>query len=147
VQIGLMAFPNGGTRIYYEITRPGGQPVRTTVREGIVAGQRHHFGVLEVRNHPSWWRAWLDGRAVSKPVFLPRSHDRLIAQATGESYAGLTEGRCNDYSFAFQHVSLDPRRASSSSASRSFNPFEDPNYLLERTSTTSFVARSVTRSA
>jgi hypothetical protein len=147
VQIGLIAFPDGATRIYSEVTRPGTQPVQTTLREGVAAGEHHRFAVLELRGRPNWWRVWLDGRPAGSAVFLPRSHDRFTAQVTGESYAGLTDGRCNVYSFAFQSVSLTGRSASFSSPARRFAAFEDPNYLLERLSTTSFVARSIAPTA
>ena len=143
IQIGLLAFRNGATRIYYEVTRPGKQPVQTIVREGVAAGERHRFAVLELARRPNWWRVWLDGHPVGEPVFLPRSHDRFTAQITGESYAGLSEGRCNVYSFAFRDVSLAGRGASPQSAAPGFDLFQDPNYLLERRSTTSFVARSI----
>ena len=143
IQIGLIAFRNSATRIYYEVTQPGKQPVQRTVREGIVAGERHRFAVLELGRRPNWWRVWLDGRPVGEPVFLPRSHGRLTAQMTGESYTGLSEGRCNVYSFAFEDVALAETNASFSSAPRGFEFFEDPNYLLEHRSTTSFVARSI----
>jgi hypothetical protein len=142
VQIGLIAFPNSATRIYYEVTRPGKQPVQTTLRERVVAGERHRFAVLELGRRPNWWRVWLDGRRVSAPIFLPRSHARLTAQVTGESYAGLSEGGCNVYSFAFQDVSIAETRAKFWSAPRRFHLFADPNYLLELGSSTSFVARS-----
>src|SRR5262249_48023878 len=74
IQIGLIAFPNGTTRIYDEVTRPGKQPVQTTVRKAIVTGERHRFAVVEIGGRPNWWRVWLDGRPVGEPVFLPRSH-------------------------------------------------------------------------
>lgn len=146
IQIGLIAFPNGTTRIYDEVTRPGKQPVQTTVRKAIVTGERHRFAVVEIGGRPNWWRVWLDGRPVGEPVFLPRSHGRLAAQITGESYAGLSEGQCNAYSFAFQHLAIAEANATSWSAPRRVNIFEDPNYLFERTSTTSFVARSTASS-
>jgi hypothetical protein len=147
IQIGLIAFRSGGTRIYYEVTRPGKPPVQRPIREGVVKGERHRFAVLELGRRPNWWRVWLDGRPVSEPVFLPRSHGRLIAQMTGESYAGLSEGRCNVYSFAFGHVALAETRARFWSAPRRFGLFQDPNYLLERGSTTSYVARSIVATA
>jgi hypothetical protein len=143
IQIGLIAFPNSTARIYYEVTRPGEQPVQRTLRERVVVSERHRFAVLELGGHPNWWRVWLDGRPVGEPVFLPRSHARLTAQMTGESYTGLSEGQCNLYSFAFQHVALAGTGASFWSAPRRFDLFQDPSYLLERRSTTSFVARSI----
>jgi hypothetical protein len=142
IQIGFIAFRSRAATIYYEVTRPGKQPVQTTVRDRVAVGERHRFAVIELAQRPNWWRVWLDGRPVSAPVFLRRSHGRLNAQVTGESYTGLSEGACNRYSFAFGHVSLAETRASSWSALRRFDLFQDPSYLLERTSATSFIARS-----
>jgi hypothetical protein len=112
------------------------------VRERVAVGERHRFTVLELAPRPNWWRVWLDGRAVSPPVFLPRSHGRFAPQMMGESYAGLSEGACNLFSFAFQHVALATTHPSFWSELRRFDLFQDPYYLLERRSATSFVARS-----
>jgi hypothetical protein len=142
IQIGIIAFRNSPASIYYEVTRPGSQPVRTTVRKTVAVGERHRFAVLELARRPNWWRVWLDGRPVSAPVFLPRSDGRLTAQMMGESYAGLSEGACNGYSFAFQRIALAAPRASSSAGLRGAELFQDPNYVLERRSATSFVAHS-----
>ena len=142
IQIGIIAFPGRAASIYYEVTRPGHQPVRRTVRERVGVGERHRFAVLELARRPNWWRVWLDGRPASAPVLLPGSHARLTAQMMGESYAGLSEGACNRYSFVFQRLSVAETRASLSSGLTRFELFEDPNYLLERRSATSFAARS-----
>jgi hypothetical protein len=146
IQIGIIAFPGNAAQIYYEVTRPGNQPVLTTVRRTVFVGERHRFAVLELARRPNWWRVWLDGQPVSRPVLLPRSHGWLTAQAMGESYAGLRDGTCNLYSFTFDRVAVAEARASLWSPLRGFDLFQDPNYLLERTSATSFVARSTTRS-
>jgi hypothetical protein len=146
LQTGIIALPNNPASIYYEVTRPGRQSVRTTVRERVAVGERHRFAVLELAQRPNWWRVWLDGRPVSAPILLPRSHGRLTAQMMGESYAGLSEGTCNAYSFAFQRVSFAETHASSWSVPRLFELFQDPYYLLECRSATSFVARSTASS-
>ena len=146
IQIGIIAFPGSAAQTYYELTRPGEQPVLTTIRRTVFVGQRHRFAVLELAHRPNCWRVWLDGRPVSRPVLLPRSHGRLTAQAIGESYAGLVEGTCNLYAFTFEHVALAEARANLWSPLRRFDLFEDPNYLFERMSATSFIARSTTPS-
>lgn len=142
MQTGIIAFPGSAPEIYYEVTRPGQQPVRTTIRPTVAVGARNRFAVLELARHPNWWSVWLDGRPASRPVFLPRSHGRLTAQVTGESYAGLSEGTCNAFSFAFKDVAFAKARSRSWSELDRFDLFQDPNYLLQRTSATSFVARS-----
>jgi hypothetical protein len=62
----------------------------------------------------------------------------------GESYAGLSEGTCNAYSFAFKRVSFAQTHANVWSGLQLFELFQDPYYLLERRSATSFIARSTT---
>jgi hypothetical protein len=144
IQIGIIAFRNDVASIYYEVTLPGKQPVQRIVRERVVVGERHRFAVVEVARRPNWWRVWLDGRPVSALISLPRSHGRLTAQMMGESYTGLSEGACNLYSFAFQNVGLVDAHASVWSVPHRLNFFQDPNYLLEPHSHTSFFARSST---
>jgi hypothetical protein len=147
IQIGIIAFRNDAAIIYYEVARPGRQPLQRIVRERVSIGERHRFAVLEVARRPNWWRVWLDGRPVSAPVSLPRSHARLTAQMMGESYTGLSEGACNLYSFAFQNVGIVDAHASVWSLPRRLQAFQDPNYLLERKSRTSFLARGSTPNA
>lgn len=142
LQIGVIAFPNKPAAIYYEVTRPGRQPVQRTVRARVAVGERHRFAVHELARRPNWWRVSLDGRPVSPAVLLPRSHDRLTAQMTGESYAGLSEGACNLYSFKFDRVSVAASHPSLRPLAPGFELFQDPNYVLQRRSRTSFVARS-----
>ena len=142
IQIGIIAFPDRAPAIYYEVTQPGKQPVRTTVRERVAVGERHRFAVVELKRRANWWRPLLDGRPVGAPVFLPRSHAKLTAQLMGESYAGLSEGACNLYSFSFGQAALAVKPRSSWSAPRHVDLFQDANYLLDRRSLASFVARS-----
>ena len=143
LQVGLMASSGSTLRLYYEVTRPGHQPVQRTVRPEIAVGERHHFAVVEVAHRPSWWSVRLDGRAVGAPIQLVRSHGRLNAQVMGESYDGLSEGACNLYSFSFRQVSLAKPRASVWSAPGPFELFQDPFYKLLRISPSSFLAASV----
>jgi hypothetical protein len=140
LQIGIIAGPRTPSAIYVEVARPGKQPFRRTVRAGVALGEHHRFAIVESSGHANWWRVLLDGRATGAPVFLAGSHARLAAQITGESYAGLSEGACNLYSFSFEDVSVAPMQ--SVPTARLFDLFQDANYLFTRSSSTSFVARS-----
>jgi hypothetical protein len=142
IQIGVIAVPNKTPAIYYEVSRPGKQPVRTIVRERVAIGERHRFAVVELSSRVNWWRALLDGRPVGDAVFLAGSHARFHAQMMGESYTGLSDGTCNAYAFSFQHLSLSTKREGLWSVPRHLTLFQDLNYLLDRKSRTSFVARS-----
>jgi hypothetical protein len=144
MQIGLSASPEDATsRIYYEVTRPGHKPVYHQLRRNVGVGERHRVAVIELALRPGWWRVWLDGSPVSKPVSLPGSHATWPAQMVGESWSGKTVGTCNTYSYAFGHVSL------ASATNRAWGPigrfdlFQDANYRLVRNSLSSFVAGSV----
>ena len=49
-------------------------------------GTASHVAVKEIAGRRSWWRAWLDGSPVGKPVCLAGSHRRWGAQVMGESW-------------------------------------------------------------
>jgi hypothetical protein len=143
IQIGLSAFPGDtASRIYYEVAQPGRKAVYRELRSGVSVGESHRFGVIEVAGRPGWWRVWLDGSPVSAPIFVSGSHARWTAQALGESWNGDTTGTCNAYSYRFGAVSvamLGAGRLASTFLSKLYN---DPNYLLIRTSPSSFLASS-----
>ena len=141
IQAGLTSVPGDSTnRIYYEIQRPGRQVVMRELRPNVQVGERHRLAVLELAGRPNWWRVWLDGSPASAPVFLPASHARWTGQAIGESWAGMTSGACNAYTYAFSSVAV------ASVAGREWAPFRDflrllegPGYRLRLRSATAFV--------
>jgi hypothetical protein len=138
LQVGLSALPSDTTSgIYYEVAFPGHAPVYHQLRTGVGAGEPHRFAVLEVRNRPNWWRVWLDGKPATAPLHLRGSHGRWTSQVLGESWAGMASGACNRYSYSFSGVSL------LASAGGRLPSFADPNYVLLRRSSSSFVASSI----
>src|SRR5215831_7511421 len=93
LEIGLSGFPAvTGSDLYYEVSQPDGYPVYHQVARDLPAGKASVVGVLEMYGRPDWWRVWLNGRAVSKPIRLPHSHDRWAPVATAESWDGGTHG-------------------------------------------------------
>ena len=95
--------------------------------------------MLEQHGRAGWWRVWLDGRAASKPIYLPGSHGRWTPMATAESW---TPGRatCNAYSFRFRRVSIAPTAGSRWQRLRDHYTFSDAGYRVVRRSDAAFVA-------
>ena len=142
LQVGLSALPGDTTsQIYYEVALPGRAPVYRDVRRFIATGEPHRFAVLELTGRPGWWRVWVDGAAVTEPIRLPHSHDRWTAQVLGESWTGVTSGRCNAYAYGFAHVTLF-KSAHRDHAGLNTGATSDPNYSILRRSRSSFLAMS-----
>jgi hypothetical protein len=105
LEIGLSGFPTvTGSDLYYEVSQPDGFPVYHQVASNLPAGKASRVGVLEMHGRPNWWRVWLNGRPVSKPIRLPQSHDRWAPIATAESWDGRTHGACNTFLYHFRHI-------------------------------------------
>jgi hypothetical protein len=105
LEIGLSGFPDvTGSDIYYEVSEPDGFPVYHQVASNLPAGKASEVGVLEMHGRPDWWRVWLNGQAVSKPIRLPHSHARWAPIATAESWDGGTHGACNTFLYHFRHI-------------------------------------------
>lgn len=139
VQIGLSAFPGTGSRLYYEVARPGAPPTYHELDPDVQTGRRFRVAVLEMGRRPNHWRVWVNGEPVSEPIHLPASHGRWRPIATAESWAG-TGSACNGFSYRFERVRVS---AAAGGSWRSFvegHRFLDSGYrLLDRGGTT-FVA-------
>lgn len=105
MQVGIAAVPGAAPFSYVEITRGNAPPKLTIVEEGLAAGRAHRLAVLEMGGRPGWWRAWVDGQAVTGPVKLPGSHGKFAPIATAESWNG-GDGVCNSFAFRFERVSV-----------------------------------------
>jgi hypothetical protein len=143
LQTGLAAFTDDKTsHLYYEVTAPGSAPAYHEVRASVAPGEHHTVAVREVPGRPSWWRVWIDGKAVSPAISLPGSDGAWAPQAVAENWNGGT-GTCNAYAYEFSNLQLE-------SASGAWQPFasnytfEDPGYRVVRTAQpTRFLATSV----
>jgi hypothetical protein len=140
IQVGMSAF-NGlaGHSLYYEIARPGGVPTYHEVLSSLSAGDTHRVAVLEMAKHRNWWRIWVDGHAVTTPIFLPGSHLRWRPVATAESWGGGVS-RCNSYAYRFERVSIANHAGGTWKRLDSGTVFYDPGYRVERRTLASFVA-------
>jgi len=140
IQVGFSAFQGSGSKLYYEVNRPGVGPRYTQVQDNVEAGSRHRLAVLEVFRHPGWWRVWVDGAAISQPVFLPGSSGRWRPIATAETWDG---GRrvCNLFSYKFGRISVAGRGGAWRRFQRGYR-FQDPGYRV-LSATNGFLARAV----
>jgi hypothetical protein len=145
LQTGYAAFTSDDTsEIYYEVTIPGSQAHYTELDAGVGAGVSHRFAVLEMAGKASWWRVWVDGKPVSPPIHLPRSHGAWYPQAVAENWNGGT-GACNTYSYRFDNVALATQDGGVWRPFTSGYTFQDPGYHVVPISTTprSFLASSL----
>jgi hypothetical protein len=91
--------------MYYEVAVPGSEPRYVELDSGVEPGDKHHLSVLEMSGRNSWWRVWVDHRAVSPPIHLPGSHGSWYPQAVAENWNGGT-GACNSYGYRFSNIAL-----------------------------------------
>jgi hypothetical protein len=105
LEIGLSGFPAvTGSDLYYEVSEPSGFPTYHQVASNLPVGKAFEVGVLEMHGRPNWWRVWLNGEAVSKPIRLPHSHGRWAPVATAESWDGGAHGVCNTFLYHFRRI-------------------------------------------
>jgi hypothetical protein len=107
IQVGYNAIGGiGGPNLYYEVTRSGGQPTYHQLATGLRIGQARRVAVLEMHARPNWWRVWVNGNPVTKPIYLAGSHDRWSPIATAESWDGGSGTVCNAFLYRFQRVAI-----------------------------------------
>jgi hypothetical protein len=105
MQVGIAAMQGMEPFLYAEITRGGRQPHFILLENGLQIGQSRHLAVLEMAGQPGWWRAWVDGNPVTKPVRLRGSSGRWAPIATAESWNG-GQVACNEFAYRFERVSV-----------------------------------------
>jgi len=106
LQVGFSGFPQvRGNDLYYELVRPHGRPTYHQLAEDLPFGEPARVGVLEMHQHPNFWRVWLNGNPVSKPIWMPASHGRWAPIATAEAWDGAG-GACNGFLYRFRGVSI-----------------------------------------
>jgi hypothetical protein len=104
IQGGIASLPGMDPMIYAEVTRTGRAPQLIPISDSVAPGQSHTLAVLEVASRPGWWRVWVDGHSVTKPVHL-RGSARWAPIATAESWNAGT-AVCNSFGFRFERVSV-----------------------------------------
>lgn len=104
LQTGLAAFPRLGLRLYVEeVSR--GQARRFVDLGPAVVSRSYRFRVRETG--ADVWRAFVDGRAVGRPAYLPTDAGSWRPVITAESWAAGSAA-CNRYAYRFEDVSIRP---------------------------------------
>ncbi len=102
LQAGVAAFPRVGLRLYVEAVSRGER--RRFVELGpAVLGRRYRVRV--VKTGRDVWRAFVNGRAVGAPAYLPTTRGSWRAVVTAESWAA-GRAACNRYAYRFDRVSV-----------------------------------------
>jgi hypothetical protein len=103
LQTGLAAFPRLGLRLYVEEVSLGEARQRVDLGPAVV-GRSYRFRVRETG--PDVWRAFVDGRAVGRPAYLPIDNAGSWRPVlTAESWAAGS-AECNRYAYRFDGVSI-----------------------------------------
>jgi hypothetical protein len=105
IQVGIAALPGLEPFLYAEITRGGRYPQFIPLENGLQVGKSRRVAVLEMAGRPGWWRIWVDGNPVTKPVRLRGSSGRWAPIATAESWNG-GQVSCNRFAYRFERVSI-----------------------------------------
>jgi hypothetical protein len=102
LQAGIAAFPVVGLHVYVEEVSRGDK--RRFIDLG-PASVRRRYLVRVVETGRDVWQAFVDGRAVGKPAYLPTTGGSWRPVATAESW---TAGRaaCNRYAYSFDDISV-----------------------------------------
>lgn len=100
LQAGIAAFPRVGLRVYVEAVSRGSARRFTDLGPALV-GQRYRVRVVETSRDV--WRAFLNGRAVGEPAFLPTTGGSWRPLATAESWAA-GRSSCSRYVYRFEGV-------------------------------------------
>ena len=100
--------PGAKPFLYAEITRENRDPQFILVEEDVSVGDSHSVAVLELAGRPGWWRIWVDGKPVARPVRMAGSSGRWAPIATAESWNAGTPS-CNVFGFRFERVSVSYR--------------------------------------
>jgi hypothetical protein len=107
IQVGFSGFEGSpNSDLYYEVTRPGSGPQYIEVDHDLPPGTSRQLAVLEVAGHPNAWRVWVDGKPVSKAIYLPGSHGTWRGIATAESWSTSKTVACNAFGYRFEDIQV-----------------------------------------
>jgi hypothetical protein len=141
IQTGMVAEPGyAQSRIYYEIVAPGA-PYRYGEVGDAVVGTRRRLAVLEMADRHNWWRVWLDGKPLTRPIFLPGSHTGWEPVVTAESWNGDVRA-CNLLAYRFEDVAWSTRAGGWWRSLTGGFLFADPGYRILHPARNTFVTLS-----
>jgi hypothetical protein len=139
LQVGLSAFPDGHSELYYEYKRHGGEDHYVRLVADVRRGEQYRVSVRRAGSRRDAWRVVVNGRVASPLIVLPGSARGWHATATAETWDGGTPV-CNRFAYRFGSVRVESGgrwRA----PSRSYL-IQDPGYVVQRSSRTTFLASS-----
>ena len=107
IQVGFSGFEGSpNSDLYYEVTRAGSAPKYFEVEHDLAPGTSRRLAVLEVGSRPNAWRVWVDGKPVSKAIYLPGSHGAWRGIATAESWTTSRKVACNAFGYRFDDIQV-----------------------------------------
>lgn len=130
LQVGFAATESQESALYYEVARPRQTPSLIELGRDVAVGQGHRVGVIELQRRPGWWRVWIDGSAVTAPIYLASSHDRWAPVATSESWNGGVTS-CNAFAYRFTNIRALPARSTWHPLLDAY-AIETPGYSVQR---------------
>jgi hypothetical protein len=140
LQVGLSATEGAtSSNLYYEVARPDDSARFTAVIPSVAVGESHGVAVLEMYGRHSWWQVWVDGRAVTDPIYLPGSHGSWEPQALGESWNAGSRA-CNEYAYRFDKLYYANHAGGSWRKFRKGVRYDDPGYIPTRERGNRFLA-------
>jgi hypothetical protein len=107
IQVGFSGFEGSpNSDLYYEVTRAGSGPQYFEVEHGLAPGTSRKLAVLEIAGRPNAWRVWVNGKPVSKAIYLPQSHGTWRGIATAESWSTNKTAACNTFGYRFEDIQV-----------------------------------------
>jgi hypothetical protein len=141
LQVGIFAYPDGITHLYYEVAQPGYASKAIVLRSNINFDETFHVAVLAVKSHPGAWRVWVNGQAVSPMYYLRGSRNGRSPEITAESW-NAERNTCSVFSYRFTKIAVAESPGGSWVAFRGGEEWQDPGYEMIRNAVDGFTARS-----
>jgi hypothetical protein len=132
LQVGISATDTAGIALYYELALPHAKVRYVMLRGHIPVGKAYDVAVLEAQGHPGSWRVWVNGSAVTRPIYLAGSHGAWPPVATSESWNGDMGGTCNTYTFRFEQVRVATKPGGAWEPFTAGQVLSAPGYHLSR---------------
>jgi hypothetical protein len=129
IQVGIAGMHGMEPFLYAEVTRGGRYPQFILLENGVQVGQSRSVAVLEMSGRAGWWRVWVNGNPVTKPIHIRGSSGRWAPIATAESWNG-GERACNRFAYRFERVLVSHGRGGSWQPFVSAHRFLDGGYTL-----------------
>lgn len=99
----------------------------------VQVGQPIRVAVLEMASRPGWWRAWLNGRPVSSPIYLTLTFTSpQPMDAAAEDYNDVPGHGCNHFAYRFSGIAVASRRGGGAWYERPTGTLESGDHVQGR---------------